>query len=230
MRLVKALIIAAVTSIPATAAAQYYEIANQLPALISPALSGSLNYKGFVEAGYTKGMGRYQADFLDISTVQGFRYSSWFFMGVGLGVDILFSHVNDGFGFDSPESGYGSYERDRYYGRSSTSTAVMTPVFTDFRFNLGKGDNRPSFFIDLRVGCSFLIGNDYVRINDGYLTNREYFYLRPTAGVRLPVNRKNTKQAVNVGLTYQLLTADYWYYGRNASTLNSLGASVSFEW
>ena len=31
--------------------AQYYEIANRLPGLIRPALSGSLNYKGFIEAG-----------------------------------------------------------------------------------------------------------------------------------------------------------------------------------
>ena len=30
--------------------AQYYEIANRLPGLIRPALSGSLNYKGFIEA------------------------------------------------------------------------------------------------------------------------------------------------------------------------------------
>ena len=31
------------------ASAQYYELANQIPQLISPALSGNFNYKGFVD-------------------------------------------------------------------------------------------------------------------------------------------------------------------------------------
>ena len=79
----------------ATAAqAQYYEIANQLPSLLQPALSGSMRYKGFVEAGYVKGIGNYNADFLGFSTSQGFQYSSWFFMGVGIGADVLFSHTH----------------------------------------------------------------------------------------------------------------------------------------
>ncbi|MDE5808403.1 MAG: hypothetical protein K2H76_09820, partial [Muribaculaceae bacterium] len=66
-------------SIPASA--QYYEIANQLPSLISPALSGSGRYKGFVDAGYTKTLGEYNADFLEFSTSQGYQYNSWFYMG-----------------------------------------------------------------------------------------------------------------------------------------------------
>lgn len=34
------------------AKAQFYEIANQVPQLLSPALSGSFNYKGYIEASY----------------------------------------------------------------------------------------------------------------------------------------------------------------------------------
>ncbi len=37
-----------------TASAQYYEIANRVQQLITPALSGSGSYKGFIEAGYSK--------------------------------------------------------------------------------------------------------------------------------------------------------------------------------
>ncbi len=81
-----------------SASAQYYEIANRIPSLIQPALSGSGQYKGFIEAGYSKTLGNYDADFLELSTSQGFQYNSWFYMGVGLGVDVLFSHKNDDWG------------------------------------------------------------------------------------------------------------------------------------
>lgn len=61
--------------------AQYYEITNQLTNLISPALSGSFNYKGYVEASGLAGVGHNRANFIGISTTQGFRYASWFYMG-----------------------------------------------------------------------------------------------------------------------------------------------------
>ncbi len=76
----------------ASASAQYYQIANQIPQMLQPALSGSLNYKGFVDASYVKGIGQRNADFLELTTTQGFQYSSWFFMGVGAGVK-LFSPI-----------------------------------------------------------------------------------------------------------------------------------------
>lgn len=78
------------------ASAQYYEIATQLPQLISPALSGSLNYKGFVELSGTAGIGNNRVNDIGISTTQGFRYASWFFMGVGAGVDVVMAQQPDG--------------------------------------------------------------------------------------------------------------------------------------
>ncbi len=137
-----------------SASAQYYEIANRIPSLIQPALSGSGQYKGFIEAGYSKTLGNYDADFLELSTSQGFQYNSWFYMGVGLGVDVLFSHKNDDWGSDWENPSYGS-------DRGSTTTAAMIPLFTDFRFNIG-GNSGASFFIDMKVGCSFLLGNKYI--------------------------------------------------------------------
>lgn len=220
---IKTLIAGALLSLTAAGAhAQYYEIANQLPSLLSPALSGSMKYKGFVQAGYVKGLGAYNADILSFSTSQGFQYASWFYMGVGLGADILFSHKDDNWGDNWANN-------DPYYNHGSTSTGVMIPIFTDFRFNIGSMD-KPSFFFDVKIGCSFLVGKDYIEIGDGYLTNSEYFYLRPTLGVRIPTNSDNPKQAFSIGVSYQLLTSDYWNHYNKDVTLNALGASIAYEW
>ena len=205
-----------------SASAQYYEIANRILSLIQPALSGSGQYKGFIEAGYSKTLGNYDADFLELSTSQGFQYNSWFYMGVGLGVDVLFSHKNDDWGSDWENPSYGS-------DRGSTTTAAMIPLFTDFRFNIG-GNSGASFFIDMKVGCSFLLGNKYISIGDGYLTNQEYFYLRPSIGMRIPTNSRNPKQAVDIGINYRLLTSNYWNSWSRNITLNSIGVSLAFEW
>ena len=53
-------IVSIFTSTP-TASAQYYEIANQIPGLLQPMLSGSMNYKGYVEATGIAGFGNNRA-------------------------------------------------------------------------------------------------------------------------------------------------------------------------
>lgn len=201
--------------------AQYYELANQLPSLISPALSGSMRYKGYAEAGFTGGFTDNKANFMSFSTSQGFQYSDWFFMGAGLGIDVTFRN-NDLRSDLSPD-------RRRY---STTSTGVMMPVFTDFRFTIGGSKSVAAFFIDLKIGATFLLGNNYMEFQDGYLTNNANFYLKPSAGVRIPVNGKNPRQAVNIGLTYQLITSNnnLTWYGGNSLTLNSIGATIGYEW
>ena len=150
--------------------AQYYELANQLPSLISPALSGSMRYKGYAEAGFTGGFTDNKANFMSFSTSQGFQYSDWFFMGAGLGIDVTFRN-------------------------------------NDLRSDLSSDRRR-------------------------YLTNNANFYLKPSAGVRIPVNSKNPRQAVNIGLTYQLITSNnnLTWYGGNSLTLNSIGATIGYEW
>ncbi|MDE5881812.1 MAG: hypothetical protein K2H60_08790, partial [Muribaculaceae bacterium] len=142
--------------------AQYYEIANRLPQLLSPALSGSGRYKGFIEAGYDRTLGKYNADFFEFNTSQGYSYASWFYMGVGLGVDVISAHHDNqwGTGWES-NSGFNT-------NHSSTKTAVMMPLFTDFRATLGSPTST-SFFIDLKLGCSFLLSKKYIEIGNGYL-------------------------------------------------------------
>lgn len=211
----------AIAAIPASA--QYYEIANQIPQLISPALSGSFNYKGFVEAAYLKGIGSRNADFLEFSTTQGFRYSSWFFMGVGIGVDVLFAHTDD------TRYGYGQPSCQWPTDKDLNANGVMVPLYTDFRFTAGNPAG-VSFFADIRFGCSFLVSNSYIRIDQGYLSSSENFYFRPSIGLRIATNSSNPKQAIDLGVTYQLITSNYWYsYSRNVC-LNALGVSVGYEW
>lgn len=203
-----------------SANAQIYEAVNTLQSVLRPALSGSGRYKGYVEAGYSHTLAKYNGDFLEISTSQGYQYNSWFYMGAGLGVDVLFSH---------PGEGWGDMQNFPPGGRPVTKTAPMLPLFADFRFLIG-GNSSISFFLDLKVGCSFLLTNRNIAINEGYLTNREYFFLDPSIGLRLPCNKKNNKQAIDIGVKYKLLTSNYWYNYNNNITLQSLGAFVAYEW
>ncbi len=202
------------------ASAQFAAIANQLPNLITPALSGSMSYRGFVEAEYLKGIGNVNVDFAGVSTSQGFQYADWFFMGVGLGVQYVHSNPSENW---LPSYG----EPNNWHGTSTNG--CMVPVFTDFRFNIGKKSSA-SFYADLKIGASFLMGGNWLSVSNGYITNSEYFYLHPQIGVRIPVNSTNPKQAVNIGASYQLLTADYWYNYRSSQVVNSLGVNLGFEW
>ncbi|MDE6696892.1 MAG: hypothetical protein K2K25_08425 [Muribaculaceae bacterium] len=201
---------------PISASAQYYNIVNQAANMLQTAALGGMRYKGYVDASYVGGVGNLQADFIGVSTVQGMQYANWLFMGAGLGVDLVYSKT---------ESGYNQWN----YNRKVTTTGVMIPIFTDFRFNFGGGTS-PSLFIDVKAGGSFLIGQNYLAIENGYINGSEYFMLKPSIGLRVPVSA-NGKKAMNIGLTYQLLTCNYWWYNNsNSGTLNSLGATVSYEW
>lgn len=199
---------------------QIYEAINGLQSVISPALSGSGSYKGSVEAAYSHTIGKYNGDFIEISTSQGYQYNSWFYLGAGMGFDLLLAHKGSNWG-------EGMVPPPNYKG--STSTAPMLPIFTDFRFLIGDTKNI-AFYLSLKVGCSFLLTNKIIPIGQGYLTNREYFFLNPSLAVRIPCNKNKPKQAVDVGVKYKLLTSNYWYTINNNITLQAIGAFISFEW
>lgn len=209
--------IAITSSIAANA--QYYQAVNQVTNMLQTALQGGFNYRGFVDAGYVNGIGDKQASFLEFSTTQGVKYGNIFYMGVGIGVDVMFTDYNGGTGNWLSEN------------QKSTQTAVMIPMFTDFRLNFGQPTST-GFFIDLKVGAAFYTGNKYIRVGDGYINTSSSFYLKPTIGVRVPVSKSNPKLAMNFGASYQLLTNNYWYNPNhnNNITLSSLGLTVGFEW
>lgn len=224
MKKIFALAVAAVLAVgmAVPARAQYYEIANQLSGLISPALSGSMQYRGFVEASGLAGMGKNRANFLGVSTSQGFQYSSWFFMGVGMGIDVAMANQDDR---------YSEWAPDEWNYGGTAKTKCMIPVFTDLRFRIGNHTS-VSAYIDLKLGAAWLLGDDDLMMKTAYMSNETQFYFRPSIGVRIPINSQNPKQAVNVGLTYQLLTSNnnYTYWHDNSVTLNNLGLTVGFEW
>lgn len=202
--------------VPTTTKAQYYEIANQIPRLISPALSGKLNYKGYAEVSYMKGMGNDRIDYLDISTTQGFKFASWFYMGIGAGIDVMFPN-------------YEKYNTDKEY--NTPDAGIMVPLYSDFRFFIGKQD-KISLNIDLRLGAAFNFTEDF-RTTHGYLAGEECFYLKPSLGIRIPINKNRPKQAINVGVGYQLLVSDWWTFSGhydNNKAFSNLGATIGFEW
>ena len=214
--------------------AQVWQATSQLSNMLSPILSGSGRYKGLVEVSGYAGVGNAKINHVEISTSQGYQYNSWFYMGAGIGVDIV--HTPDPDAPDRPAAadGWNNGYNYNYYGRYGYKrTGVMLPVFTDFRFDIATGSapTSPSVLIDLRLGASWLLGNRYMMTDHGYLSNQTQFYCRPSVGVRIPVSSASPRQAVSIGVSYLLLTSgnNYWYYGES-QTLSAFGASVSFEW
>lgn len=208
-----------------------------MQSLISPALSGSGKYKGSVELMGVAGVGSSKLNHVEISTSQGYQYTDWFYMGAGLGVDIVKSSVDedvympDSDGANSGAYGWNGWGTSPRYGHKKTG--VMIPIFTDFRFNIPLGSTRgaASMFVDLRLGATWLVGNRYMETDDGWLSNNTNFYFRPAIGARIPVSSRNPRQAINIGVAYLMITSgnNYWYYNDN-QILSSVGATVSFEW
>ncbi len=196
--------------------AQYYSIVNQAANMLQTAVAGGLSYRGFVDVSYTGGIGNLKANFAGVSTIHGFQYANWLFMGAGLGVDYVYSNTSN------------PYNGNIGGGHGVSTSGAMIPLFTDFRFKIG-APTSTSFFIDIKAGGSFLIGKNYLAIENGYINGSEYFMLKPSLGLRIPVGQSG-KQAFNIGITYQLLTCNYWYNYSNNSTLSSVGGTLSYEW
>lgn len=215
------LAMSAASAIPVSA--QYSDIVSGITNALMPAVSGSSYYKGYVEADYTQGFGNYRTNFLSVSTSQGYKFAPWFYMGAGVGLDLLWSTINNGWGSDW------SMSSPDWLDHQYTTAAVMIPVFTDFRFILGSQTDT-SFFLNLRLGAAFLCTDSYVQIRDGYLTNHDYFYFQPAAGVRIPVSATHPRQAVDVGIHYRMMTSDYWSTWQYAAVINGLGVNISYEW
>ena len=142
-------------------------------------------------------------------------------MGVGIGVQAIMTDRNDNY---DPWQYPGDWDESR----SRSRTGWIMPLYTDFRFNIGSPTDT-SFFIDLRLGASFLLSDNYLEIGDGFLDSDQAFYLKPTIGMSIPLNNSG-KQAVNIGVSYQLMTQNYWYRNSSDITLSSFGATIGFEW
>jgi hypothetical protein len=217
-KLGKYLVAAMLLGTTVSANAQYYAIADRLSNMISPALFGGVNYHGIVEVSAIKGIGENNGDFVGISTSQGFKYADWLFMGIGIGVDALFTHVDN-----YPDI----YDRTQ----SVTKNGWIIPLFTDFRFMLGNTSS-VNYYIGTKIGCSFLVSDDEIHVNRGYITSDECFYLKPSIGIRIPAGPTD-HTALNIAVSYQLITPGYnrYDYSNNESiSLNGFGLTIGYEW
>ncbi len=215
-KFIRLIIVALLLGAAGKANAQYYAIVDQMTELIRPALLGGFNYRGMVEVSAIKGIGENKANFVGISTSQGFKYADWFFMGVGIGVDALFTDVD-------------SYHVNHV--ESVTKHGWVIPLFTDFRFTIGN-PNSISCYIGTKVGCSFLVSDNDIQVNRGYITSDECFYLKPAIGVRIPAGTTD-HTAVTIALSYQLITPGYSRYDfgdDDSISLNGFGITVGYEW
>jgi hypothetical protein len=215
-KLNKLIFAAALLGSATTADAQIYAIADRLGDMITPALYGGFNYRGIVEVSALKGIGENNGDFVGISTSQGVKYADWMFMGVGIGVDGLFTHVNKYYDNGAP---------------SITKSGCVVPLFTDFRFSFGS-PYKTNCYIGAKIGCSFLMGDSDISVNRGYITSDECFYLKPSIGIRVPAGSTD-HNAVIFALSYQLITpgfAQYEYYDNESISLNSFGLTIGYEW
>ncbi len=197
------ILVLALAAFVSSASAQYGLMANKLTEMLTPALSGSFNYKGFFDVAYLAGFD--SPDLLEFTTTHGFKYSTWCFMGAGLGVELAF-----------PQSIYTEIRND---------VSVLVPLYADFRFNIGN-PAKVGFFIDMKLGAVFLLSGGRYDSDLYYMENDPSLYLKPSVGLRIPVNAG--KQALNLSVSYQLMTPRFsngWLIN-----FNNLGGTIAFEW
>lgn len=215
---------AGTAAISAPASAQYTsDIVNGLTNVVLPAVSGNAAYKGYVEGDYTIGLGSYRTTFVTLATSQGYQFAPWFYMGAGVGVDLLLTQTDGTWADDWAAT------NPTWYDHQKTEAAIMIPIFTDFRFIFGPQTDL-GFFINLRIGASLLCTDSYVKVGDGYFTNDSYFYLQPAVGMRIPINKSKPRQALDIGLHYRFMNARYWSGWVRNSAINGFGLNISYEW
>lgn len=107
-------------------------------------------YRGYVDAGYSIGVGDYSFGRFEVNTSHGYQFSPHFFLGAGLGVHFMSSYETD----KSP------------IPLDVRNNQVEIPVFANIRCNFMKAKASP--FIDLKCGA-FLTekGNGYIDASIG---------------------------------------------------------------
>lgn len=103
-------------------------------------------YRGFVDGGYTIGIGDYEFGRFEINTAHGYQINPFFFIGGGLGLHFMPKYETEG-------TSIALDQRD---------SKVDIPVFANLRANLCKGSISP--FIDGKAGT-------YVTNNGGLYLN-----------------------------------------------------------
>lgn len=98
-----------------------------VPSVSAVAAGFDTGYRGFVDLGYTVGVGDYSDGRFEMTTTHGYQALPWLFVGGGFGVNAW----GDGF--------------------------VSVPIFADARFDICKGvftNSRLNPFVDVKIGGS----------------------------------------------------------------------------
>lgn len=103
-------------------------------------------YRGFIDGGYTIGVGDYDFGRFEINTSHGYQINPFFFVGGGLGLHFMPEYKTDG--MDIP--------------LDQRESKVEVPVFANLRANFSKGKNTP--FIDGKAG-TYVTNNGDLYLN-----------------------------------------------------------------
>ena len=131
-------------------------------------------YRGFVDGGYTIGIGDYEFGRFEINTSHGYQINPFFFIGGGFGLHFMPEYKTKG--MDIP--------RDQREGK------VDIPVFANLRANFSKGKivpfvdgkagtyvtNNGGLYLNLSAGCRIAMNEKQaVNISVGYTTEKLEF-------------------------------------------------------
>jgi len=131
-------------------------------------------YRGFVDGGYTIGVGDYEFGRFEINTSHGYQINPFFFIGGGLGLHFMPEYKTKG--MDIPHD--------------QREAKVDIPVFANLRANFSKGKivpfvdgkagtyvtNNGGLYLNLSAGCRFAVNEKQaINVSVGYTTEELEF-------------------------------------------------------
>ena len=131
-------------------------------------------YRGFVDGGYTIGIGDYEFGRFEINTSHGYQINPFFFVGGGFGLHFMSEYKTKG--MDIP--------------LDQRESKVDIPVFANLRVNFSKGKitpfvdgkagtyvtNNGGLYLNISAGCRFAVNEKQaVNVSVGYTTEKLEF-------------------------------------------------------
>lgn len=141
--------------------------------LFAQNISGNC-YRGFVDGGYTIGIGDYEFGRFEINSSHGYQINPFFFVGGGLGLHFMPEYKTKG--MDIP--------------LDQRESKVDIPVFANLRVNFSKGKitpfvdgkagtyvtNNGGLYLNISAGCRFAVNEKQaVNVSVGYTTEKLEF-------------------------------------------------------
>lgn len=159
-------------------------------------------YRGFVDFGYTAGVGDMNIGRVELTTSHGFQFNPYLFVGAGTGIHCYFK------------------ANERKLELSEKECLPVIPFFVDLRGSFLKGSIVP--FIGIKLGYSCAL----VSASNEYDFSGLGLYIAPSAGVKFAI----TSQAMlNLSLGYSVQNTtigEYSYRDYDETTINMGGVSI----